>query len=151
MATYLEAEGDVIYSDPPREVETITERKGETQTRRMIMIIGAAAWDYKEGQWVTHQSTDFLDPIHLSSVCRSIFDHVATADNLGYSNLNGRSVYHLAVTYPSGSSSAADAWIDSATRYVYLYQAHSGNGNDSIEYTIKYSRFNDTSIKIEPP
>jgi hypothetical protein len=65
--------------------------------------------------------------------------------------LNGRSVYHLAVTYPSGSSSAADAWIDSATRYVYLYQAHSNNGNHSIEYTIKFSRFNDPSIKIAPP
>ncbi len=151
MSTHLDAEGDLINSHPPREVDTITEHKNGAETQRTIMIIGDSAWDYKDGQWVTHP-TGFLDPLSLSAVCQFMLDDVTVADSLGDTILNGRAVYHLAVTYSWGRLfSSADAWIDTGTYYPYLLEGHNGDGNDRIDGTIKFSRFNDPAIKIEPP
>jgi hypothetical protein len=81
-----------------------------------------------------------------------MLDDVAVADNLGDTILNGRAVYHLAVTYPWGHTfSSADAWIDTLSYYPYLLKGQRGDGNDRIDGTIKFSRFNDPAIKIEPP
>lgn len=146
----LAIEGDVTNSQPPREVYTYTEHKDGMRTQRTLMIIGDSAWDYKNGQWVTHPMS-FLDPVVLSSTYNFVLDHITIADNMGNTDLNGRPVYHLALSQTDNSFYSYDAWIDRATYYLYLVRARSDDGNNRTVYMVEFSRFNDPAIKIEPP
>jgi hypothetical protein len=146
------AEGDMI---PPDKMSmTTTASMAGQEIKTQMIKIGTDVWTNVGGQWIKTEAPVTVNPTDMMSM-----GNVTDLEDLGDDTVDGVASKHLRYkastdtgTAAGATSSQAEIWIDKATnRVVQIVSSTDVAGTGTVKVTMKFSRYNDPAIKIEPP
>ncbi len=146
-------EGDMIL--PDKMSMTINMSAGGQTIETKMIRIGGTTWTNVGGKWTQMQLPVAINPSDLTNM-----GNISDVQNLGDDTVDGIATTHLryksTMADPTGAgatlNSTAEVWIDKATHYtVQIVSSSDIATTGTTKVTMKMSKFNDPSIKIEAP